>query len=256
MNLQEIIAKARLELDDPESPGGGDDSDSNWSDAELTFFANRAVEEACFRSRLLLDSTTPETCIIDVVSGQHSYPISPKLTNIRRVHMLGNQMDNAIEQTSRTNLDNGRFDRRFSTTTYQYRSFAHSRSADRYDNYRWEHQEGLPQFYLLDLNALTIRFFRIPTSDYTATLTVERMPLADMVDPALDEPEIPSQYHYDLISWIRHLAFLKRDDDTINGPLSQKGEADFTRVFGNRPDASWDSLRLRGKPRECRAQFV
>ncbi len=62
-----------------------------WSDLELKRYANEAEVEACRRSELLFDSTTPDVCQIAVVADVATYPLHSK---IRRIGILSKKQGN------------------------------------------------------------------------------------------------------------------------------------------------------------------
>lgn len=227
MNLGQLIAEARSQLDDPESPGAGDDSDSLWTNAELKSYANRAVEEACIRAGLIVDSETASVCQISVVDATALYAISDRILSIQQMKLSG--VSRVLTQTG-----------------YKYLN-------DKYSD--WEVKTGEPSHYILDAHNRKLLFFRIPEQAYTATMTVNRLPLTDMVADG-DLPEIPVQFHFDLLYWIKSLAYQKHDAETRQPALSKDADNDFTNIFGARPNANWAQHKRNGYSRRTKAQFV
>lgn len=66
--LSQLIEECREELDDDVAP-------YLWSDAVLTRHLNEAVEEACIRARLLVESGRPEICHINLEPGRADYTL-------------------------------------------------------------------------------------------------------------------------------------------------------------------------------------
>lgn len=59
-----------------------------------------------------------------------------------------------------------------------------------------------------------LRFTTVPEADDAVTLVIERLPLCDPED---DEPfEIREEHHLHLLKWMKHLAFLKQDSETLD----------------------------------------
>ena len=63
-----------------------------------------------------------------------------------------------------------------------------------------------------------------------------------------ESPEIPEEFHMDLIEWICHLAYLKQDAETEDISRSNMYEEKFTQKFGPKLSAITESNRRR-KPR-------
>ncbi|MCK5610044.1 hypothetical protein KAR91_49680, partial [Candidatus Pacearchaeota archaeon] len=80
-------------------------------------------------------------------------------------------------------------------------------------------------------------------------LGVPATPATGTITAAIsDSPEIPEEYHMDLIEWICHLAYLKQDGETEELGRSDMYEAKFTQKFGPKLSAITESNRRR-KPR-------
>lgn len=217
MTLNDLVKEARTQLDDLAEP-------YLCSDDDLKSYANRAVEEACLRANLLLDSSS-DICVIPVVAGEADYEYSSLIHSIRRVAYDGKP----LERTGKDVLDSG--------------------------SYRWETRVGKPTAFVLDMDKQRLRFDFIPEVDAEIKLTVYRLPLVKMSEDT-DRPEIPSHYHFDLVHWIKHLAYSRDDTDVYNKQLMRDTEMDFIRVFGERPNAQWDMHRLRGRRNRAKAHFI
>ncbi|MBV6342489.1 DUF6682 family protein [Candidatus Magnetobacterium casense] len=203
MTLSELIVAARVSfLEDNVSP-------QLWSDLELKRYANEAEVEACRRSELLFDSTTPDVCQIAVVADVATYPLHSKIRRI--VSAILGSSDYVLRQFARHQMD---------------------RQTGPLLN--WRFSSGQPSGYLVDVTS--IRFFPTPVSADTVSLEVVRFPLHDMVN-VNDTPEIPESYHYGLVKWMCHLAYSKSDSDGFNAGLSQMYEARFAQEFGLRMSA-------------------
>lgn len=223
--LAQLVAQARIDLDDEEIPGGGDDTHSRWSNILLTEYINRAEREACNRAELIVDSETPAICEIAVVAGTNEYIYDDRIVWIKRAKLANRRCP--LESTTSAQLDE--------------------------DEPNWENREGEPGKYVLDLKENKIQFNRVPTDDDTLTLTVHRLPENDLDWASNSEtPEIHQQYHIHLLDWVYHLAYSQHDEDTYNEKLSNTHAAKFEAMFGRRRSIN----RLVQMRRQSRARKV
>lgn len=70
---------------------------------------------------------------------------------------------------------------------------------------------------------------------------VYRLPMAD-ITKTTDTLELPDEVHYDLIWWMLHLAYQKRDPDKADSELVDEYEKKFIRAFG--PKLRWRHWRF------------
>lgn len=196
MTLGELIAQARLELDDVEE-------DYLWTDPELISYANEAQNQACRRSRLIIDSSTVEICEIPVIANTAAYPLDDRIIAVRNVTLDGKSKG---------------------LTGHTVSELEECVS-------NWAVQTGEPIGIATDYETGKIRLFPIPLVDGLVRLRVVRMPLVELV--ALnDVPEIKKHYHRSLIHWIKHMAYLKKDADTLDKSASAESLALFEMEFG------------------------
>lgn len=123
------------------------------------------------------------------------------------------------------------------------------------ENYSgWNSQVGEPAGYIQEENHELVL---IPMPEYanTLSLTVVRLPAADMTLALKDtvSPEIPEQYHLDLLDWVCYRAFLKDDADSQDIQKAKFYEESFTSKFGPRPSARTEIMRRR-YPRSLKAR--
>jgi hypothetical protein len=119
----------------------------------------------------------------------------------------------------------------------------------------WNSQSGEPMAYLEEENNELI-VVPIPEDPNVLSLTVVRLPAADMTllaSPSNVSPEIPAEYHLDLMDWVCHLAYLIDDNDTQDLNKAKLYEDSFTQKFGPRPSARMERIRKR-YPRELKAR--
>lgn len=215
MNLGQIIAQARIELDDTEP-------DYLWSDAELTFYANEAEEEAARRSRLLIDASTAAICTITLVSGQSEYSLDGRVIGLRSAQPSWRSKALSFETVAAMDEDCP----------------------------GWQARTGAPQSVVADYETGVLKLCPTPTAadaGETVQLRVTRLPLEPLVDAA-DTPEIKAVYHRKLIHWIKHKAYLKPDADTLNKDASATALAFFEQEFGPAKSAWSDEFDARNMP--------
>lgn len=103
--------------------------------------------------------------------------------------------------------------------------------------YKWRTATGTPKFYIEEKGFITL----VPQPDSTLNnstgkdmlyLSVYRLPLNDLTLVADNSPEIPDEYHFDLVFWMCHLAYTKQDADALDLNKSQWHEGQFERKFG------------------------
>ena len=212
--VKALIDQARRDLDDPEVPGGGDDSLSLFSTEELVSYLNRAVDEACIRTELIVDSDTPEVTRIAVVAGQASYPIDARVLHVKRVRLTGVSQATVLEKSDRDSLDSSRPN--------------------------WEDETGVPRYYLQDMNQ-ALRLYPTPDKDAQLALTVWRRPLETLKShkAAVQEPPIPPEHHFQLLDWVYYLALGKQDVDTYQPEQARSHGQRFAEWFGDRKSA-WE----------------
>ena len=194
MNLLEIRTDVRGSLDDTV---GATESQQLWTDAELNGYTNEAVDVFCRELPLIIDSSTVTDddnialCQITTAAGTQDYALSPKVVAIRRAKINGE-----IRPLFETDMD----------------------AMDKQDSY-WddvsENYRQTPLYYLLGKETDKFTLVKCPDDIYTVALTVQRLPLAALADDE-DIPEISSNYHRLLLSYIRYKAYMKRDVETFS----------------------------------------
>lgn len=101
-----------------------------------------------------------------------------------------------------------------------------------------------------DLDATHLVLTNAPRTSDTLRLTVQRLPLADLM--ADSGPEIGVQHHYRLIDWALRCAYLKQDAETFDAEKAARYERMFAESFGLRQDANVLRKHRRKSPRVTR----
>jgi hypothetical protein len=221
MNAAEIIDLARNEfLDDAQEP-------YLWSNNTLELYLNEAEREACRRASLLIDKETSQDsdsiplCSLDVVAGTSIYTVSQKIVLVKDLFLASNGLP--LEQKTEDWLDD----------QYPY----------------WRTSEGTPAYYIQRKGKVEI--VPTPEENDTATLVVQRLPLEDVTYAGGETPEVPAEYHIDLIPWILHLAYRKQDAEAEDPVKAADNERLFRAKFGPSVSALTEKNRRR-RPRGMR----
>ena len=196
MTLGELMAQFRADVDDAKAP-------PLWSDASVIRWMNEAEQEACRRSELLIDSTTVALTPVTAVAADAWVAYDPRIVAVKRARPQGQYPIPVIT----------------------------AKEMDGYQN--WEDETGpLLRALVSDMATFKFRTYPVLTANATIDLTVQRLPLADMVEPEEDSPEIAVVYHLKLLHWVKHRAYSVDDVDANDPRLASKYEADFIREFG------------------------
>lgn len=202
MNAAQILARWRAEIGDTSIP-------YQWSDADGYDYLNDAQNEACRRSRLLVDSTTENVCRIDYEIGESVYPLDSRVLLVRKIRVEG--QSRPLDRLSWRDLDESRPG--------------------------WESHAGNVTCWVQDVQSGAIRLYRIPEAVGVLWLTVVRLPISEIED-GKDEPEIAPQLHRGLIHWMKYRAYSHDDTDKSNSDLAEKHLKYFEREFGPPVSAS------------------
>jgi hypothetical protein len=203
MTLEELIAAARLEVDDNAA------NNTRVSDDVFTRFANEAQIEACRRARLLQDASTAAICQIAYAANAVSADLDPRVILIRRPMWAGRSVP--LKRKLVREMDRERAG--------------------------WESDtDSEPIAIVTDWQTGKLRPYPTPTVSGTINLIVIREPL-DPMTQGIDEPEIPGRYHEGLVHWMRHRYF-SLPDSQINDPkASLEALALFEAEFGTKSSA-------------------
>jgi len=211
MNLGEIEALARTYLDD-------EAGQELWSAAFLRGLGNEAQNEANLRARYLVESANPRVCQITLVAGQAEYSLHPAIIVARRFEFVPAQTGWQPITLRRTTFD-----------------------ALDHEDPHWTGFTGRPTAVVLDLQRGRFRLDRTPTVDTLGTikLTAWRRPLdSELLEEPGDEPVIPADQHPELVHWILHKAYMRKDAETFDRDLSDRHLQTFEAYFGPRPTAA------------------
>lgn len=198
--FEDLITQARDQVADVVVP-------YKCSDRAFATFANEAQNEACRRARLLVDSSTTAICSLTLPANTPTVALDPRVVFIRRAKLTGRSL--VLRRISYRQLD-----------------------AEAPD---WQSETGEPRGYVPDFDHLKFRPWPTPTEEETVTITVVRLPLADMADGG--SPEIRSHYHAGLVHWMRYRYYLLPDPDVYDPKAAATALALFEAEFGPKSSA-------------------
>ena len=169
-----------------------------WSDTLLLRLGTEAQKEACRRSRLLVDSSTADLCLMTLPIGTQSITLDKRIIFVRRVKLAS--ADLPLQKIHRKDLD-------------MLAPGWETAGASETVNYCTNYETGKMYFHT-----------KLPAED-TLRMTVIREPLADLAlsGPAVN-PEIPPRHHEKLVHWMFYRALNMRDVEEKYDPSVAKEE--------------------------------
>jgi len=96
--------------------------------------------------------------------------------------------------------------------------------------YQWRTATGTPRYYFREGRQITL--VPKPSETDTLNLSIFRLPLQDLSIITDNEPEIPEDYHFDLIHWVCFLAYSKEGNDTLDTEKAKLHFSQFVNKFG------------------------
>ena len=205
MKRPELIAAFRSRIDDTAQP-------YLWTAADVQLYLDAAHREAAERALLIRDATTAAVCSVAIVANTATYTLHASVLTVERAKLANQTRPLTVSSTE---------------------------EMDRLTP-SWDSPGSAAPVYLVvdpDSNTLKARLVPAPRDATTLALVVRRLPLASL-DSDDDEPEIHARYHLGLVDWMMHLAYGKRDTETLNEAKARDCEALFTAQFGARIDAN------------------
>lgn len=207
MNLGDLKGTLRTErLDDTVVP-------PQYDDELLNRAFNEAVRQVAIRKRLLQDRSTEECCVVDVAADQVEAPIHPRVLAIRSA--------------------------RWSTGRYPLRLTTLRRMDRDHPDWTTTPKDSEPRVLIVDAQEGHVLLWPTPSVAGTLQLAVWRVPLeSEEMQHDDDEPVIPDTWHYDLLDWAEHLAYLSRDGELGDAARSEAAASRFAAKVGSLPTAS------------------
>lgn len=195
MNLRQLIDQFRDDTRDQQP-------DYMWTDDEIIGYANKAVDEACRRARLIVDSSsTASSAYLGI--GESEIELHESVIFVRRLRISGVRSLNPCVSREMDERVPGWEDSAAST----------------------------PIVFVPDWETNKLKLWPPTATAIDIKMTVIRTPLTEMLDDE-DEPEISGRYHRALLDWMKFLAYSKQDSDTMDAAKALKFEERFAGEFG------------------------
>lgn len=201
MKAGEIEDLFRVEVDDVVEP-------FLWSPEEALEYLNDAHNEACRRTRALVDSTTAAVCQVTVPVGGLA-TLDPRVLFVRKARFAGRT------PCRRMNMQ----DMEAHDALWQDAS-----------------QTTYPEAFIPDYETGKLLFWRPNSAQLTALLTVVRDPLVQMANRD-QTPELNARYHRALRHWMAYRAYMKPDSETYRPDAAKAQMALFEAEFGPKSSA-------------------
>lgn len=198
-------------------------SDYLWSDKRLVRYINQAQRRFARRTLCIRDKNTPQCCQIKTIAGQDEYPLDPSVIAVMSVRMAGDKAD--LARAGHSVFD-----------TY------HMPDARFFDPAQFSNlPPGKPLAYATDetlvendngsMGVVSLRLYPVIATPYdkiVGTMRVCRTPLVHLSLDDLDaSPEIPEDYHMDMLDWSAHLALRTLDLDMASPERAAEFKASF-----------------------------
>ena len=203
MTLQELIDQFRTDSDDSVSPYLS-------SDEDVTLWLNEAEEEAALRANLIHDSSTTAVCTIAVTAAVSVYPLHEAVFSITNAYFTATGSTDVLTLDLTDRIEQDRL------------------SSD------WRTRSELPSSLIVE--DTKVRLTCLPSVAGTLAIECYRAPLNKIASLAAS-PEIGRAHHRHLVQWALHRCYSRPDAQIHDPDMAAKAEAEFTRVFGLRPDA-------------------
>ena len=194
-------------------------SDQLWTDKTLVRYINEAQDRFAKRSECLRDATTPDVCQVSIVAGTDRYALNPKIIGVLSARVRGTNVD--LARAGHANLDTYRApDNRYFDTS-NFSTLLPGKTI------AFTTDEGMLADGYNALNAMTLRVFpNVGVGlDGILDLRVVRFPLSKLYLENLDAvPEIPEQYHLNMLDWAGYLALRRPDLDVAGGDAPNRSK--------------------------------
>lgn len=223
MRLGDLLSELRENILHDRSSQVSGASDYLWSDTTLVRYIDEAHRRFARKSLCIRDKNTVECCQFTTVANQDEYPLHPSVIAVLSVRMSGDKIDLA-------RAGHSAFDSYHMPNAYFF-----DPSQASYLNpgkpLAFSTDETLVENDYGSMSVVSLRLFPMVSSDYaglTATMRVCRLPLVPLCVEDLDAiPEIPPDYHLDMLDWAAYLALRIVDVDAGAPDRAQEFRASF-----------------------------
>ena len=195
MNLRELLEELRENiLRDVSDAVNRPADDQLFSDKSLVRYIDEAQTRFAVLSMCLRDESTPAICQVPLLPGQEQYALDARV-----VAVLGATLD-------RYHLARTTYGALMSASSSVVRGANAATGSD-----------GCPRLFYSDRETGKLGVYPAPSAAATLRLRVVRKPLAPLVVTDLNaEPEIPTEWHLDMLEWAAYRALRNHDTDAEN----------------------------------------
>jgi|GEM_PF-2021089 len=223
MTLKELLQLLREAILNDRTDRASGSSDYLWTDATLVTYINEAQRKFAAQGLVLRDGTTDEVTKITLVEGQAGYIVHDSVLAVISAKMATQDADLSRVGHSALAAYRAPTDNWIDPATFQ--------GLPAGPTVAYSTDEGLQSYDNDGLSQITLRVHPVPAAAQAGAvlrLRVVRKPLDQLVPTQLSaRPEIPEDYHIEMLDWAAYLA-LRIVDDDAGAP---RRAADFKATF-------------------------
>lgn len=223
MRLGDLLSELRENILHDRSSQVSGASDYLWSDDTLIRYINEAQRRFARRTLCIRDKNTAQACQLTTVSGQDEYPLDPSVIAMLSLRMAGDFSD--LARSGHSGLDTYNMPDSFFFDPSQLSQLPPGKPV------AYATDETLVENDFGSMGVVSLRLYPVPSATYAGiigTMRVCRLPIAHLSKDDLDAvPEIPHDYHLDMLDWAAYLALRVVDLDAGSPERAQEFRASF-----------------------------
>lgn len=223
MDLGELLDELRAGiLHDVSNQIAGVTSDQLWTDKRLVRYINEAQRRFARRSLVLRDGSTPDCCQVQMVAGQTLYPLHTSVIGVISAKYTGDNTD--LARAGHAALGTYRLPDTFFFNPTGLANLPPGKVL------AYSTDEEISANDYGSFNRVTLRVYPQPSSDYVGivNLRVARVPISRFNVTNTDVyPEVPEDYHLDMLDWAAYLALRIVDNDAGDDERADKFAKSF-----------------------------
>lgn len=216
-------------------------SDQLWSDERLVRYINEAHRRFAREALVIRDGVTPQCCQVTTVAGQTNYSLDKSVIAVLSVRMVGDNTD--LPRAGHSDFDTYREPDTYYFNPSQLSQFPPGKAL------AYDTDETMVMDDKGTWSGVNLRLFpgiAAPYGGIVANLRVIRLPLSDLRLDNLDAvPEVPEDYHLDMLDWAAYLALRIVDMDEGQPDRSK----DFKKTFEEHIVTAQRNMKRKIQPR-------
>lgn len=239
MTLGELLTELRENILHDRSDRVAGNSDVLWSDATLVRYIDEAQRRLAREALVLRDGTAGDATVITTVAGQANYVLHDSVLGVLSARVAGDTAD--LARAGHDQLDAYRQPDTLFFDPSSLSSLAPGKPlAFVTDDFVALDQNGG------QLSAQNLRLYPTPSATYAGLaiqLRVVRMPLNRLRATSLkQEPEVPEDFHIEMLDWAAYLALRIVDRDAGDAGRAREFRASFEEVIKKAKSATMRKL--------------